>query len=76
MTQQRVIGAFERDYTAYDANGNIPRQGQRTYTHSPDNRLLTVIDNGTPTATYVYNALGQRVAKILPNTKIKGVGDN
>ncbi len=60
-----------------DANGNITAQGQRAYTHSPDNRLLSVIDNGTPTptATYVYNALGQRVAKIIPNAATTLAGD-
>ncbi len=48
-----------------DANGNITAQGQRAYTHSPDNRIVSVSESGTLVATYAYNALGQRVAKTV-----------
>ncbi len=48
-----------------DANGNITSQGQRAYTHSPDNRIVSVSEGDALVATYAYNALGQRVSKTV-----------
>jgi len=44
----------------YDAAGNITNDGLgHTYTYDAENRLLTVA--GSSSATYLYDALGQRV---------------
>lgn len=46
---------------SYDAAGNVTADGTHTYTLDAENRLIQV-DNGT-TASYVYNANGERVRK-------------
>lgn len=50
----------------YDADGNLISDGVHTYGYDARNRLTTV--DGGATATYLYNALGQRVEKqaLLP----------
>ena len=50
----------------YDANGNITSANNRTFTYDLSNRLIKVEDNGVTIADYVYNALNQRIKKILP----------
>src|SRR2546429_1194393 len=54
----------------YDVGGNLTADGTGTGSHTyqwdAENRLKS-IDNG-PTATYTYNALGQRVEKIVGST--------
>jgi RHS repeat-associated protein len=45
----------------YDAAGNLIADGYHTYTYDAENRLATV--DGGSTATYTYDANGQRVAK-------------
>jgi RHS repeat-associated protein len=45
----------------YDAAGNMTADGNHTYTYDAENRLTTV--DGGATATYVYDAEGQRVLK-------------
>jgi RHS repeat-associated protein len=50
----------------YDANGNITSQNTRTFTYDLLNRPVTILDNGTPIATYTYNAEGQRIKKTTP----------
>lgn len=45
----------------YDANGNVIQDGDHAYTYDARNRI-TAVDDGE-TATYAYNALGQRVYK-------------
>lgn len=44
----------------YDTAGNLINDGQHTYQYDADNNLV-MIDNGN-TATYWYDALGERVA--------------
>ncbi len=50
----------------YDANGNITSANNRTFTYDLSNRLVTVQDDGVTIAQYEYNALNQRIKKILP----------
>jgi len=50
----------------YDANGNITAANNRTFVYDLSNRLLRVEDDGVTIAQYVYNALNQRIKKILP----------
>jgi len=50
----------------YDANGNITSANNRTFTYDLSNRLITVQEGSTTLAEYVYNALNQRIKKILP----------
>ncbi|MFV0478017.1 MAG: RHS repeat domain-containing protein [Parahaliea sp.] len=47
--------------STYDANGNLLQDGRHSYRYDARNRLVAV-DNDT-TASYRYNALGQRVYK-------------
>ena len=50
---------------SYDAVGNTTGDGTFTYAYSGRNRLVTVSQGGSAIATYQYNALGQRVAKVV-----------
>jgi len=45
----------------YDASGDLTNDGTHSYQYDAEGRMISV-DSGT-TATYVYNALGQRVEK-------------
>ena len=48
----------------YDPAGNLTDDGQgQTYAYNDASRLSQVFDNALLTATYVYNALGQRMHK-------------
>jgi RHS repeat-associated protein len=49
----------------YDDNGNTISANNRTYNYNLSNQLISVSDNGTPIAEYVYNRSGQRIKKIL-----------
>ena len=60
------LDSAANDDIVLDANGNTITAGSRSHTFTPDNRLLSVYDNGRLVATYAYNALGQRVGKIPP----------
>jgi RHS repeat-associated protein len=51
---------------AYDAAGNITNDTYHTYTWDAENHLISV--DGGSTASYVYNALGQRVSKTVGGT--------
>ena len=49
---------------SYDLAGNLTDNGQgQTYVHNDANRLSQLFDNAVLTATYVYNAPGQRMHK-------------
>ncbi len=52
----------------HDANGNITSANNRTFTYDLSNRLIMVQDDGVTIAEYVYNALNQRMEKILPTS--------
>ena len=54
-----VSGAVARTYT-YDAAGNALTYSNITATYNNRGRMTT-LDDGSATATYVYNALGERV---------------
>jgi len=45
----------------YDASGNLTNDGTHSYTYDAENRI-TAVDGGS-TASYVYNAHGQRVLR-------------
>jgi RHS repeat-associated protein len=45
---------------AWDANGNLLSDGERTYTYDHANRLTALSDQGT-LYTYAYNGLGDRL---------------
>jgi RHS repeat-associated protein len=49
----------------YDDNGNTISANTRTFIYDLSNRLITVQDNGVTIAQYVYNALNQRIKKIV-----------
>jgi RHS repeat-associated protein len=55
-TNNRLIGY------QYDAAGNLTNDGNHTYTYDAENRVIQV--DGGATATYVYDAMGNRVEKI------------
>jgi RHS repeat-associated protein len=57
----------------YDASGNMTNDGNHTYTYDAENRLISV-DNGL-TATYVYNANGQRIRSTANGTTVDFVYD-
>lgn len=54
------------DSHSYDAAGNLLNDGVHSYTYDAENRITTV-DAGA-TATYLYDALGQRVEKTTPTS--------
>jgi RHS repeat-associated protein len=57
------LATAANDNVILDANGNTSSKGTWTYTHNVNNRLVAANDSGTPVASYVYNALGQRISK-------------
>jgi RHS repeat-associated protein len=66
--------AISRKFT-YTQNGNVATDDRGStglfhYDYNRRNRLQTLTVNGKPTATYGYNALGQRLVKTVGNTNI------
>jgi RHS repeat-associated protein len=57
----------------YDASGNMTSDGNHTYAYDAENRLVSV-DNGQ-TATYTYNANGQRIRSTANGTSVDFVYD-
>ena len=51
------------DGYSYDAAGNLLSDGVNTYTYDAENRISTYRNTGGATASYVYDAFGQRVEK-------------
>jgi RHS repeat-associated protein len=51
---------------SYDAAGNMTNDGNHSYTYDAEGNILTV--DGGSTATYVYNALNQRVRALVNST--------
>ena len=49
----------------YDANGNLTDIGSTALFYNQNNRLVRVEEDSTIKGEYVYNALGQRVTKVL-----------
>jgi RHS repeat-associated protein len=56
------------DNASLDNNGNMLDLGDRGYSYTKHNRLFEVYDGGVLKATYLYNGLGQRISKILPDS--------
>jgi RHS repeat-associated protein len=52
----------------YDAAGNLINDGNHNYTYDAENRIK-LVDNGT-TATYLYDANGQRVQKTTGSNQV------
>lgn len=50
---------------SYDLKGNLTGDGVNTYTYDALNRQVAMSGAGGMSAEYVYDALGQRVAKIV-----------
>ncbi len=61
------------DGYSYDAAGNLLNDGSHSYTYDAENRLIKV-DNGS-TATYVYDANGQRAQKTTSSGTVSYVYD-
>ena len=56
--------AIDASALFYDLAGNLTDSGQgQTYAYNDANRLSQLFDNAVLTATYVYNAPGQRIRK-------------
>jgi RHS repeat-associated protein len=51
------------DGYTYDAAGNLLSDGVNTYTYDAENRITTYSNTAGATASYVYDAFGQRVEK-------------
>jgi RHS repeat-associated protein len=51
---------------SYDAAGNMTYDGTHSYTYDAEGNIVTV--DGGSTATYVYNALNQRVRSLVGST--------
>jgi RHS repeat-associated protein len=60
--QNRLLGPYQ-----YDAAGNMTNDGTHSYTYDAEDQA-TKVDAGN-TATYLYNAAGQRVQKITPTSQ-------
>ena len=61
-------GNNRMDGYSYDAAGNLLGDGVHTYTYDAENRIVKV--DGGSTASYVYNAEGQRVRKTVGATSV------
>ena len=62
-TQNRLIDTLNNLYQ-YDAAGNMTHDASHSYTYDAENRV-TAVDGGA-TATYIYDAFGQRTKKATP----------
>ena len=51
--------------TEYNTAGNLVAYGEFDYTYDKENRLIAVARNGVVVGTYVYDALGRRVARTV-----------
>jgi YD repeat-containing protein len=69
-TQNRLSGAPYQ----YDAAGNLLNDGNHKYTYDAENRVTTV--DGGVTATYVYDAFGNRVEKTVSGLDDEYIYDN
>lgn len=69
-TQNRLSGT---PYT-YDAAGNMTHDASHSYTYDPEGRIIQV--DGGATASYLYNAEGQRVQKTVSGAWRDYVYDN
>lgn len=69
-TSNRLSSVNSTSYQ-YDAAGNTTNDGIHTYTYNDAGRLATVDAN----VQYVYNGLGQRVAKVVGSTTTRAFYD-
>ncbi|MDZ4741535.1 MAG: hypothetical protein SGJ03_16785, partial [Alphaproteobacteria bacterium] len=49
----------------YDANGNLTGDGTWAYLYDAENRLKSATQNGAAVASYAYDPLGRRQAKLV-----------
>lgn len=65
----RIVGSG----VVYDAAGNVINDGSHTYAYDAENRIVKV--DGGATATYTYDADGNRVHKVTGSTAVDDVFD-
>src|SRR5262249_11649640 len=60
---------FNGQALAYDSNGNVLADGDRTYQWDAENRLIAVASKAQPDrkTTFRYDGLGRRIATISPD---------
>ncbi len=68
-TNNRLLGSPYQ----YDAAGNMTHDASHSYAYDGENRLISV--DGGSTASYVYDALGQRANKTLASTYVDYIRD-
>ncbi len=59
---------------AYDCNGNLLSDGERTFTWDADNRPTAIARAGVGTTTFTYSGDGARVKKVGPTRTVRYVG--
>ncbi len=55
--------SVDGDEPEHDADGNMTRQGDRTYTWDAENRLIAIHERGSWVASYTYDHLSRRIAR-------------
>lgn len=62
------LKAWSGSNLSYDANGNLVGQGASSYVWDERNRLTAIEQNGSPVASFQYDAFNRRVTKMLAGT--------
>ena len=62
------LTAWSGSNLSYDANGNLIGQGPTNYMWDERNRLTAIEQNGSPIASFQYDAFDRRVTKVLNGT--------
>jgi RHS repeat-associated protein len=57
--------ASQRVKISYDAAGSVESVGARRYVWDEKSRLIAIAEHGRPTASYGYNAVGERIRKTV-----------
>ncbi|WP_444994538.1 RHS repeat-associated core domain-containing protein [Aliikangiella sp. IMCC44359] len=63
LTPEQISTSYSSQFS-YDANGNTTQKGNQVFTYNHANRLSTVA-NGSTSASYKYNAKGERSVKLV-----------
>ena len=77
QAQSNRLTAVDGSTVQRDLAGNRTAEpgGIRTYSYNNGNRLSAVLDNAVTTASYVHNALGQRVKKTVGSAVVVYIYD-
>jgi len=62
------LTAWSGTTPTYDANGSLLSQGGYSYVWNERNRLTQILQNGSPIASFQYDAFGRRIGKLLNGT--------